>query len=117
MKGSRMDTLQIINMCITILTGSFTVLTLICRPFRNWLLDVKKKEKKKDEEDENRKETDRCLLRDRITSVYFKHCRDCEIRQYEYENVERLYKQYKKLGGNSFIDKIWNEMQDWHIER
>lgn len=112
-----MDTLQIINMCIAILTGSFTVMTLICRPFRNWLLNAKQEKKQKDDEEENRKETDRCLLRDRITCVYFKHYRDGEMKEYEYENVERLYKQYKKLGGNSFIDKIWHEMQDWRIER
>lgn len=37
--------------------------------------------------------------------------------EYEYENLERLYKQYKKLGGNSFVDKVWNEVQEWKIYR
>lgn len=111
-----MEALQIINICISVLTGSFTVLTLVCAPFRKWLLNNKKKEKDREETIENQKETDKCLLRDRITAVYFKHYHDGEMRQYEYENVERLYRQYKKLGGNSFIDKIWNEMQDWKID-
>lgn len=111
-----MDVLQIISACISIITGSFTVLTLVCAPFRKWLLNSKKEKKEREYQEENRKETERCLLRDRITAVYFKHCHDDKLRQYDYENVERLYRQYKKLGGNSFIDKIWSEMQDWTVE-
>lgn len=112
-----MGVLQIISICVSILTGSFTVLTIVCAPFRKWLLNSKKEKQKREDEAENQRETDRCLLRDRITAVYFKHYHDCEMRQYEYENVERLYRQYKKLGGNSFVDKIWNEMQEWIIDR
>lgn len=112
-----MKVLQIIQICISIITGSFTVLTLVCAPFRKWLLNSKKEKQAREDTIENQKETDKCLLRDRITAVYFKHCHSREMRQYEYENVERLYRQYKKLGGNSFIDKIWGEMQEWNVDR
>ena len=30
--------------------------------------------------------------------------------------MEQLYMQYKKLKGNSFVDKIWNEVQTWTID-
>jgi len=109
------DTIQIISFVITIITGSFTILFTISEPFRKRLLNQKQEKKKEEENQANQKETDKCLLRDRITNIYFKHYRECEMREYEYENVSYLYKQYKKLDGNSFVDKIWREMQEWKI--
>lgn len=109
------ETLQIINLIIVIITGTFALIFTLSKPFRKWLLNSKN-EKKQDEMNEQRaKETDKCLLRDRITSIYFKHYRECEIREYEFENVAQLYKQYKKLGGNSFVDKVWREIQEWKV--
>lgn len=44
------------------------------------------------------------------------HNKDSErIRQYEAENFEKLYDAYKALKGNSFIDKIHNEVKDWEV--
>jgi hypothetical protein len=37
------------------------------------------------------------------------------IRQYEYENVVLLYKAYKALGGNTFVDHIYNEINEWEV--
>ena len=37
------------------------------------------------------------------------------MRQYEYENLHKIYVQYKAIDGNSFIDKIWGEMEKWEI--
>lgn len=106
-----MEILQIISLVISIPSTAIVLLTAICKPFRKWLLDRK-------DDKENSHETDRCLLRDRITSIYYKHSQDCEMKLYDYENLERLYKQYKNLGGNSFVDKIWEEIQDsWKIDR
>ena len=68
-----------------------------------------------EQKDADNKETDRCLLRDRITAIYYKNRVESSLRQYEYENLERLYNQYKKLGGNSFVDKIWKEVQEWEV--
>lgn len=110
-----LETLQIINFIITIITGGFALLLTISKPFRSWLLNAKNEKKRDAENEQDQRETDKCLLRDRITSIYFKYCRECEIKEYEFENMVHLYKQYKKLGGNSFVDKIWKEMQDWRI--
>lgn len=55
----------------------------------------------------------KCLLRSEMLRIYYK-CKDAKtIRQYEYENFAHLYKAYKALKGNSFIDKIWKEVQEW----
>lgn len=57
----------------------------------------------------------KCLLRSDMVRIYYK-CKDNRtIRQYEFENFEHLYKAYKALKGNSFIDKIWKEVQTWEV--
>lgn len=57
----------------------------------------------------------KCQLRNDMLAIYYKHCETKEIRQYEYENFVMLYEAYKSLGGNSFIDKIYNEVKTWTI--
>mgnify|MGYP006974345261 CR=1 FL=1 len=57
----------------------------------------------------------RCQLRSEMLRIYY-HNREKEvIRQYEYENFVMLYESYKALRGNSFIDKIYKEVQSWDI--
>ena len=57
----------------------------------------------------------KCQLRSEMLRIYY-HCRaDGIIRQYEYENFVMLYEAYKALKGNSFIDKIYREVQTWEI--
>lgn len=58
---------------------------------------------------------ERCQLRHHMLQIYYKHLDSKEIRQYEYENFVYLYEAYKALGGNSFIDKIYKEVQGWKI--
>ena len=60
-------------------------------------------------------EGQRCLLRAEMLRIYY-HNRDrAEIRQYEYENFVLMYEAYKKLKGNSFIDKIYDEVRKWKV--
>ena len=57
----------------------------------------------------------RCQLRSEMLRIYY-HCHaDGKIRQYEYENFVLLYEAYKALNGNSFIDKIYKEVQELEI--
>ena len=57
----------------------------------------------------------RCQLRSEMLRIYY-HCRvEATIRQYEYENFVMLYEAYKALKGNSFIDKIYKEIQDYEV--
>lgn len=57
----------------------------------------------------------RCQLRSEMLRIYY-HCRESgRIRQYEYENFVMLYEAYKALKGNSFIDKIYKEVQEFEV--
>lgn len=57
----------------------------------------------------------KCQLRSEMLRIYYRHRESNTIRQYEYENFVMLYEAYKALGGNSFIDKIYKEVQTWEI--
>lgn len=113
----QIETLQVISLMIGIPSALFSLLVMISKSFRDWVFNKKNIEKAKANEEEDRRETDRCLLRNHITSIYFRHCEEKTIMEWEYENLTRLYTQYKKLGGNSFVDKIWNEVQSWKVIR
>ena len=57
----------------------------------------------------------KCQLRSDMLEIYYHNKDDRKIRQYEYENFVYLYEAYKALKGNSFIDKIYKEVQKWEI--
>lgn len=57
----------------------------------------------------------KCQLRSEMLRIYYRHSESKELRQYEYENFVMLYEAYKALKGNSFIDKIYNEVKTWEI--
>lgn len=57
----------------------------------------------------------RCQLRSQMLEIYYHNCEKGIIRQYEYENFIMLYEAYKALKGNSFVDKIYKEVQTWKI--
>lgn len=57
----------------------------------------------------------KCQLRSQMLEIYYHNCETGIIRQYEYENFVYLYEAYKALKGNSFIDKIYKEVQTWKI--
>lgn len=57
----------------------------------------------------------KCQLRSDMLRIYYRHHESGVIRQYEYENFVLLYEAYKALKGNSFIDKIYKEIQTWDV--
>ena len=57
----------------------------------------------------------KCLLRSDMLQIYYHNREKKIIRQYEYENFVLLYEAYKALKGNSFIDKIYEEVHEWEI--
>ncbi len=60
-------------------------------------------------------EGQRCQLRKDMLQIYYHNLERKTIRQYEYENFVALYNAYKALKGNSFIDKIHNEVTTWKV--
>ena len=57
----------------------------------------------------------KCQLRSEMLRIYYHNREDGKIRQYEYENFVFLYEAYKALKGNSFIDRIYEEVKEWEI--
>ena len=57
----------------------------------------------------------KCQLRSEMLRIYYHNHQLSEIRQYEYENFVALYEAYKALGGNSFIDEIYEKIKEWEI--
>ena len=57
----------------------------------------------------------KCQLRSEMLRIYYHNREKGVIRQYEYENFVMLYEAYKALKGNSFIDKIYEEVRSWEI--
>ena len=88
---------------VSILIGSLTA-------FFVWM-------RKLGERQEKLVEGQKCQLRSDMLRTYYKHKDECKIRQYEFENFLFLYKAYKALKGNSFIDKIHDEVIKWEVEK
>ena len=103
-----MEILQIISITLGIIMTTLSLLTMCSEKFRDTVLKSKKRR-------EEQLETDKCLLRNAILTNYKAHKDKKEWCSDDYENFEHLYKQYKKLGGNSFVDKLWKEVQTWKI--
>lgn len=61
------------------------------------------------------KEGQKCLLRSKITDMYYANRNSQNLRVYEYENLCSCYQAYKALGGNSYVKKLYDEMQDWKV--
>lgn len=57
----------------------------------------------------------KCQLRSELLRIYYHNKDEEKIRQYEKENFILLYKAYKALKGNSFIDDICQEVRTWEV--
>lgn len=57
----------------------------------------------------------KCLLRSEMLQIYYSCEEKGEIRQYQLENFHRMYRVYKLLLGNSFIDEIRGKIITWRV--
>lgn len=89
---------------ISTIAGLIVTTIALIRPLRNRVLGLGKIQ-----------EGQKCLLRSKMLEIYFRNYTHKTLRQYEYENFMYLYEAYKALGGNSFIDKIKIEIENWKI--
>ena len=106
---------------ITILAAFQGVLALVqlallaIKPFRNWFLGIKERREQNECREATEHESVKCLLRSEIVRIYYGFRDRSELHSFEYENVAMLYSAYKQMGGNSFVDRIWDELQGWEI--
>lgn len=59
----------------------------------------------------------KCQLRSDMLRTYYRNQESGTIHQYEYENFVMQYEAYKALKGNSFVDKIYEEVKTWEVIR
>lgn len=78
-------------------------------------LTAKMKQYKKREEVQQ--EALKCLLRSNITSKYYVYTELGSITPYEKQNINYMHEQYKKMGGNSYIDEIVIEINKLPIKK
>ena len=57
----------------------------------------------------------KCQLRSEMLRIYYHNREKEKIHQYEFENFVMLYEAYKALHGNSFIDKINEDVSSWEV--
>ena len=55
------------------------------------------------------------VLREKIMALYHKNKRSRTFEEHEKEALTQYYKDYKAIGGNSYIDKYWVRMETWSV--
>lgn len=55
------------------------------------------------------------VLREKIMFIYHKNKADRQMTYHEKEALDQYYKDYKKIKGNSYIDRYYGRMQTWII--
>ena len=86
---------------IVLIIGEIGVLMSVIIPLVVWV--------------KNLVEGQKCQLRNDMLRIYYRNCESKILRQYEYENFVFLYRAYKSLKGNSFIDKIYEEVKTFKV--
>ena len=100
---SESEVVEVDLLTITTLITEIGVLLGVIIPVIIWIMKIANGQK--------------CQLRSEMLRIYYKNKNDERIHQYEYENFVFLYDAYKALKGNSFIDKIYTEVQTWEVIR
>ena len=97
------DLARVASVCseITVILGA---LALLIKPLRDKILGFDKLA-----------DALKCELRHDMLHIYYRHREDKFIRQYELEDFLYLYRGYKALRGNSFIDLIKSEIDEWEV--
>lgn len=99
-----MELIEILGSAASDIAAILALVVVLCKPLRQFLLA-----------DTAVREGQQCLLRGRILSIYYRNLERKQLRQYEYEDLCRCFSAYKALGGNSFAQHIFEEMQDWPV--
>ena len=101
---SHEDISMILQIC-SLITSLAAAAAIIIKPIREKLFDTK-----------STREGQRCMLRAEMLSIYYRgKDNDGNLRQYDSENLVLLYAAYKALGGNSFIDKINEDVKKMEV--
>ena len=103
-----MEIIKLIAEIAGCITATFAALAILIKPIRERIFKTKKDNK-------SEREGLQCLIRSDILRLYREHQKEQAMPEYEFECLNRLYKSYKDLGGNSFIDKLYEDIQEWDV--
>lgn len=56
------------------------------------------------------------VLREKIVGLYENNKDTRKLRHFERRALDQYYKDYKEMGGNSYIDIIYERMRTWEVE-
>lgn len=94
---------QVAALC-SYLTCIIGALSIVVKPLREKLFSFNDAQK-----------SIQCILRTLILQTYY-NCRTTQtIHYYELENVLKLYEAYKQTGGNSFVNEVIEEIEDYKV--
>jgi len=100
-----MDNIPKLLEILSLILNVSTVIALLAKPIREKLFGVSVS-----------REGQKCMLRSSMLSIYYAGMdHDGRVRQYEYENFVLMYKAYKAMKGNSFIDEIYKKVQEMEV--
>lgn len=100
-----MDNIPKLLEILSLLLNVSTVVALLAKPIREKLFGIS-----------DMREGQKCMLRSGMLSIYYAGMdHDGRVRQHEYENFVLMYQAYKAMKGNSFIDKIYKEVQEMEV--
>ena len=105
-----MEIITTIAQIATCITATSAALAILIKPIRERLF----KDKRNNETERNGL---KCLLRNEILKIYYRGRDAEEISQYEAQNFIHLYEAYKNLGGNSFINEIYEIVTTWKVTK
>lgn len=97
------------------LAAATTCVMFFVKPLRYWFFGIKERRAEQAKDDATEKESVKCLLRSEIVRIYYANRGRRALHSFEYENIAMLYHAYKEMGGNSFVDRIWDEIAEWEI--
>lgn len=100
-----MEYISKILQIFSLITSSMTIAALFIKPIREKIFGIGEI-----------REGNKCMLRSDMLKIYYAgKDHDDRIRQHEYENFVLMYKAYKAMKGNSFIDKIYEEVKKMEV--
>lgn len=101
-----MEVIKTIASYASYLCTILTFLALVIKPIREKILGLSAT-----------RDGLQCLLRSEIVSLYYRNLDEKALKEYEYKTLCSCFNAYIANGGNSFIKKIYSEMQEWEITK
>lgn len=134
-----LETVKAISSVVGLLSGSFGLLTAVCKPVRKSLVAFVTRNSGKTEMQQqlaelrfmmqrhldadeakieaakNDREALLCLLRNQITEIYYNYLPMREMPAHQYKNMILLSEKYESEGGNTYVSAIVDKMRGWRV--